>query len=71
MTSWREKWLLVIDEVSMLSACTLHMVNNQLKRLYGSADNFRGIPVVLFCGDFYQFRLVQERSILLPSSAFL
>ncbi|KJZ74899.1 hypothetical protein HIM_05630 [Hirsutella minnesotensis 3608] len=27
------------------------------------------IPIVLFCGDFHQFRPVQERSILLPSAA--
>ncbi|KAM4064170.1 Arrestin-lik [Hirsutella rhossiliensis] len=29
----------------------------------------RRIPIVLFCGDFHQFRPVQERSILLPSAA--
>ncbi|KAM4064127.1 PIF1 protein [Hirsutella rhossiliensis] len=28
-----------------------------------------GIPIVLFCGDFQQFRPVQERSIVLPSAA--
>ncbi|PVH71700.1 hypothetical protein DL98DRAFT_660497, partial [Cadophora sp. DSE1049] len=26
-------------------------------------------PIVLFCGDFHQFRPVRERSILLPSAA--
>ncbi|XP_044717366.1 ATP-dependent DNA helicase PIF1 [Hirsutella rhossiliensis] len=30
---------------------------------------FWRIPIVLFCGDFHQFRPVQERSILLPSTA--
>ncbi|KJZ70119.1 hypothetical protein HIM_10489 [Hirsutella minnesotensis 3608] len=67
---WREKDVLVIDEVSMLGSRTLHAVNEQLCRLRGSRQDFGGIPIVLFCGDFHQFRPVQERSILLPSAAF-
>ncbi|KAM4067941.1 PIF1-like helicase [Hirsutella rhossiliensis] len=35
----------------------------------GSPRDFGGIPVVILCGDFHQFRPVQERSILLPSAA--
>lgn len=66
---WQEKDLLVIDEVSMLGARTLHAANEQLCRLRGSQQDFGGIPIVLFCGDFHQFRPVQERSILLPSVA--
>ncbi|KAM4061649.1 PIF1-like helicase [Hirsutella rhossiliensis] len=66
---WQEKEVLVIDEVSMLGARTLHAANEQLCRLRGSARDFGGIPVVIFCGDFHQFRPVQERSILLPSAA--
>ncbi|KAM4061311.1 PIF1-like helicase [Hirsutella rhossiliensis] len=66
---WQEKDVLVIDEVSMLGARTLHAVNEQLHRLRGSKEDFGGIPIVLFCGDFHQFRPVQERSILLPSVA--
>ncbi|KJZ69284.1 hypothetical protein HIM_11320 [Hirsutella minnesotensis 3608] len=66
---WQEKEMLVIDEVSMLGARTLHAVNEQLCRLRGSQRDFGGIPIVLFCGDFHQFRPVQERSILLPSAA--
>ncbi|KJZ71585.1 hypothetical protein HIM_09054 [Hirsutella minnesotensis 3608] len=53
----------------MLGARTLHAVNEQLCRLRGSQQDFGGIPIVLFCGDFHQFRPVQERSILLPSTA--
>ncbi|KJZ68216.1 hypothetical protein HIM_12394 [Hirsutella minnesotensis 3608] len=53
----------------MLGARTLHAVNEQLCRLRGSQRDFGGIPIVLFCGDFHQFRPVQERSILLPSAA--
>ncbi|EKG08957.1 DNA helicase PIF1 ATP-dependent [Macrophomina phaseolina MS6] len=41
-----------------------------IDELRGSAQDFDGIPIVLFCGDFHQFRPVQERSILLPSTAF-
>ncbi|KJZ69188.1 hypothetical protein HIM_11421 [Hirsutella minnesotensis 3608] len=68
---WQEKDVLVIDEVSMLGARTLHAVNEQLCRLRGLQRDFGGIPIVLFCGDFHQFRPVQERSILLPSAAVL
>jgi len=68
--NWQEKYLLIVDEVSMLGARTLHAVNEQLCRLRESRRDFGGIPIVLFCGDFHQFRPVEERSILLPSSAF-
>ncbi|KAM4064146.1 PIF1-like helicase [Hirsutella rhossiliensis] len=66
---WQEKDVLVIDEVSMLGARTLHAINERLCRLRGSQKDFGGIPIVLFCGDFQQFRPVQERSIVLPSAA--
>ncbi|KJZ70434.1 hypothetical protein HIM_10172 [Hirsutella minnesotensis 3608] len=66
---WQEKDVLVIDEVSMLGARTLHAVNEQLCRLRGSQRDFGGIPIILFCGDFHQFRPVQERSIVLSSAA--
>lgn len=66
---WQEKYLLIIDEVSMLGVRTLHAVNEKLCQLRGSTEDFGGIPIVLFSGDYHQFRPVQERSILLPSSA--
>ncbi|KAG6989246.1 ATP-dependent DNA helicase PIF1 [Fusarium oxysporum f. sp. conglutinans] len=50
---WQEKDVLVIDEVSMLGARTLHAVNEQLCRLRGSQQDFGGIPIILFCGDFH------------------
>jgi len=53
----------------MLGARTLCAVNEQLCRLRESTRDFGGIPIVLFCGNFRQFRPVQERSILLPSGA--
>ncbi|RKL11927.1 hypothetical protein BFJ70_g16366 [Fusarium oxysporum] len=66
---WRGRDLLIIDEVSMLGARTLWMVNEPLCKLRGSPKDFGGVPIVLFCGSFHQFRPVQERSILLPSAA--
>ncbi|KAH6954072.1 hypothetical protein BKA56DRAFT_235803 [Ilyonectria sp. MPI-CAGE-AT-0026] len=66
---WQDKDVLVIDEVSMLGARTLHAVNKQLCRLRRSQQDFGGISIVLFCGDFHLFRPVQERPILLPSAA--
>ncbi|KJK73762.1 hypothetical protein H634G_10967 [Metarhizium anisopliae BRIP 53293] len=68
---WQDKDVLVIDEVSMLGARTLHAVNEKLCKLRGSQQDFGGIPIVLFCGDFHQFWLVQEQSILLLSTAVL
>lgn len=53
----------------MLGARTLYLVNEQLRKPRGCAHDFGGIPIVLFCGDFHQFRPVQGRSILLPRSA--
>jgi hypothetical protein len=66
---WQEKYLLIIDEVSMLGARTLYMVNEQLCKLRDCTKDFGGIPIILFCGDFHQFRPVQERSILITSTA--
>jgi hypothetical protein len=66
---WQEKYLLIIDEVSMLGARTLYAVNQQLCKLRGYAQDFGGIPIILFCGDFHQFRPIQDRSIALSSSA--
>jgi hypothetical protein len=54
----------------MLDARTLYAVNEQLRRLRESTEDFGDIPVIIFCGDFHQFRPVQERSIPLPSSIF-
>lgn len=65
---WQEKYLLIIDEVSMLGGRTLYAVNEHLCQVRGSTKDFGGIPIVLFCGDFHQFPPVQDRSILLPSA---
>ncbi|KAF5252652.1 hypothetical protein FOXYS1_14623 [Fusarium oxysporum] len=67
---WQEKYALIIDEVGMLGARMLYAVNVQLRRLRESTEDFGDIPVIIFFGDFHQFRPVQEWSILLPSSSF-
>lgn len=66
---WREKWLLIIDEVSMLGLQTLSDINKRLCTARGSNQDFGGIPVVLLSGDFHQFRPVQNKSLLTPWSA--
>jgi hypothetical protein len=68
---WQDKDMLVIDEISMLGARTLNVANEQLCIFRGCKEDFGGIPIVVFLGDFKQFRPVQERSILVPSSDFL
>ncbi len=45
-------------------------MNEQLCELRECEEDFGGIPIILFCGDFRQFRPVQETSILVPSVAF-
>jgi hypothetical protein len=66
---WSEKWLLIIDEVSMLGLQTLSNINKRLCASRGSNQDFGGIPVVLLSGDFHQFRPVQNKSLLTPWSA--
>ncbi|PNP57188.1 hypothetical protein FNYG_15288 [Fusarium nygamai] len=67
---WQEKYALIIDEVGMLGARMLYALNVQLRRPRESTEDFGDIPVIIFFGDFHQFRPVQEWSILLPSSSF-
>ncbi|XP_044720171.1 PIF1-like helicase domain-containing protein [Hirsutella rhossiliensis] len=63
---WKQKLVLVIDEVSMLGGATLHNVSNYLQALRDCPDEpFGGMPVVLLMGDFYQFAPVRETSLLI------
>ncbi|KAJ3454832.1 hypothetical protein MRS44_013432 [Fusarium solani] len=62
---WKQKLVLVIDEVSMLGGATLFHANCHLQALRDCPDKpFGGIPVVLLMGDFYQFAPVLETSLL-------
>ncbi|KAM4063615.1 PIF1-like helicase [Hirsutella rhossiliensis] len=63
---WKQKLVLVIDEVSMLGGATLHNVSRHLQVLRDCPDEpFGGMPVVLLMGDFYQFAPVRETSLLI------
>ncbi|KAF6803183.1 hypothetical protein CPLU01_16128, partial [Colletotrichum plurivorum] len=42
---WRNRWLLVLDEVSMLGGATLSAINSSIRRFRDSDDDFGGIPV--------------------------
>ncbi|KAK1638485.1 hypothetical protein BDP81DRAFT_448514 [Colletotrichum phormii] len=62
---WRRRDVLVIDEVSMLGLPTLYDIDQKLRMLRGFADKpFGGMPVVIFTGDFLQFPLVNQSSLL-------
>ncbi|KJZ68102.1 hypothetical protein HIM_12507 [Hirsutella minnesotensis 3608] len=66
---WKQKLVLVIDEVSMLGGATLHNVSRHLQALRDCPDEpFGGMPVVLLMGDFYQFAPVRETSLLIDRS---
>jgi hypothetical protein len=73
--TWKQKLVLVTDEVSMLGGATLYEVSRNLQSLRDCTDKpFGGIPVVLLMGDFYQFAPVREMSLLVnktidPSTA--
>ncbi|KAM4066746.1 PIF1-like helicase [Hirsutella rhossiliensis] len=63
---WKQKLVLVIDEVSMLGGATLYNVSRHLQALRDCPDEpFGGMPVVLLMGDFYQFAPVRETSLLI------
>ncbi|KAM4063630.1 PIF1-like helicase [Hirsutella rhossiliensis] len=57
---WKQKLVLVIDEVSMLGGATLHNVSRHLQVLRDCPDEpFGGMPVVLLMGD-YQFARAKQ-----------
>ncbi|KAG6996878.1 ATP-dependent DNA helicase pfh1 [Fusarium oxysporum f. sp. conglutinans] len=67
---WKQKLVLVIDEVSMLGGATLFNASCHLQSLRDCLDKpFGGIPVVLLMGDFYQFAPVRETSLLVDRIA--
>ena len=44
---------MIIDEASMLGVRSLFAVDEQLRRLRGSQQDFGGIPIIQSCGDDY------------------
>ena len=65
---WKQKLVLVIDEVSMIGGSTLDDIDERIRMLRGDQNPFGGMPVVLLCGDFYQFGPVKETNLLLGMS---
>lgn len=55
--------MLIVDEVSMMGARTLHAANTRLCQLRDDDHDFGGIPIVLFSGDFRQFPPVRDNCI--------
>jgi len=60
-----EKLMFIVDEVSMLAGADLLDMDKKLKEFRGCNDDFGGVPVILFAGDFRQFPPVRSASILL------
>jgi hypothetical protein len=50
---WREVILVLLDEVSMLSASGLSIINTRMKQLKCSSDDFGGVHFIVL-GDFAQ-----------------
>ena len=50
---WRSTRLLIIDEISMVSATTLQMVDMRLQEITGVQAPFGNLSIVVL-GDFYQ-----------------
>jgi len=64
-----ETHVLIIDEISMLEAKTLEMVDQVLRQVRNSAQPFGGLQVVLV-GDFFQLPPITKRQNEQPSFAF-
>lgn len=62
--------VLVIDEMSMLGASTLAMVNSVCKAMRRSDEPFGGLQVV-FVGDFFQLPPVAPRPIVRPQISWI
>jgi hypothetical protein len=63
---WKEKVMLIVDEISQVGGLTLASVDGRLRQYRDDADRpFGGIPIVIFFGDFFQFDPVKQTSLLL------
>jgi ATP-dependent exoDNAse (exonuclease V) alpha subunit len=51
--------VLIIDEISMLSANTLDMIDRIVREIKNDQRPFGGMQVI-FCGDFFQLPPVQK-----------
>ena len=63
---WKNKTMLVVDEISQVGGLTLASVDSRLRVYRDDAHRpFGGIPIVIFFGDFFQFDPVRQTSLLL------
>lgn len=60
--------VIIIDEVSMLGKTTIEYINEYLKLVRNSSEQFGGI-VIIFCGDLYQLPPVKDEYFFECSSA--
>lgn len=67
---WKDTDILVIDECSMMPGYMLYKIHQQLQEAREQADaDFGGMPIIILCGDFYQFQPVSGEPLLYPGSA--
>ena len=65
---WKNKVMLIVDEISQVGGLTLAAVDNRLRQYRDDMHRpFGGIPIVIFFGDFFQFDPVKQTSLLLPA----
>lgn len=63
-TLWKERKILVIDEISMISGSTLDEIDRRTRSWGDKSLPLGGVPIVVFMGDFYQFSPVAGESLL-------
>ena len=56
--------MLIINEISIISSVTLSKINKKCRDLGEKQQPFKGIPVVIFTSNFYQFPPVIGMSLL-------
>jgi ATP-dependent exoDNAse (exonuclease V) alpha subunit len=63
----RQRWIsakvLIVDEISMVSATMFELLELCARRIRGSSDRFGGIQLVC-CGDFLQLGPIRVRRLL-------
>ncbi|EOO00579.1 hypothetical protein UCRPA7_3931 [Phaeoacremonium minimum UCRPA7] len=64
---WKNVVFLVVDEISQVGGLTFASVDSRLRLYRDDAHRpFGGVPIVILCGDFFQFDPVRQTSLLLP-----
>ncbi|RYP81596.1 hypothetical protein DL769_001924 [Monosporascus sp. CRB-8-3] len=64
---WQETDVLVLEECSMMGGADFYRLHTRLREATGRYDSdFGGIPIVILCGDFFQFDPVMAYPMLYP-----